>query len=145
MKKISALLFSFLISFYFTSCISTNSSSEFSNDEKILQIGYDFITLPTEVSEDFELPSYYNYELGKIEFYYLTHDNDIIKITRTPKFQNYYNENAVTMACITRNEKDVDVLIHCYIKFADKVKIKLFQVTVLGLENDEIESPSQKS
>ena len=144
MKKILPLLFLFLSSFCLTSCIYMNSSSE-DNSNEILQIGYDFVTAPTKVTEDFELPSYYHFELGTIEFYYIPDNKNLIIIKRTPIEQITSNEDALTMACITRSDQDVDTIIYCYIKFTDKVALKCFHVTIIGLENNDSISSSQNS
>ena len=131
MKKILALLFLFLSSFCLTSCVDSV--------EKILQFGYDFVTLPTEVTENFTLISRYNVDSYDIWFSYISHNTDIIKIEKNQKpiFISDIGYSHET-TCISRSEHDVDVLIECIITafYPDEIKIKTFTVTVVGLEND---------
>ena len=134
MKKILALLFLFLSSFCLTSC--------FDSVEKCLQFGYDFVTLPTEVSEDFLLLSYTEWQVYGMEFDYSPHNTDIIRIEQLS--ESIYLPNgghSYKKACIARSEHDVDVIIECFITCGHpEVRVKTFTITVLGLENDELEN-----
>ena len=138
MKKVLTLLFLFLSSFCLTSCTDS--------EDDVLQFGYDFVTLPTEVSEDFLLVSYYRWHICDIDFECVSHNTNIIRIERLPQPIHLPNGGySYKKAYITRNGHDVDVSIEFFIKSicCTKIRVKTFTITVLGLENDEVDSSSQ--